>query len=377
MQVSRQILQAFDLCFDAVIGLTEWPAALQELGRSLGADSCVLMPCTQDFTSRHRLQIESTEHAGFTELWLARLEDPLDDPHSLRARRYAKASLPCIIDHHIISDQERAALPYFKEIARPGQRDWWALLRTQTDEREWGLNLYRGARGGPYGPEDALRIGDTAPLLRRLATTAERFTRAGWNSRLQNFDQLGLAAFLIDRRAKVQGMNRAAESLLGRGLELHRGLLCVTDPKAQTALAKFMRSITSRTDQPCQLMLSQEGDRCWLVDFVPLTERASEVFLGAKGLILVSELSGPRELRPGLLQEAFGCTPAEERLALALADCWRLGPAADRIGVGHETARSHLRAVFNKTGTRSQSQLTALLTRFAERTLSRSSPPNG
>lgn len=175
MQVSRQVLQAFDSCFDAVIGLTAWPVALQELGRYLGADSSVLIPCAQDFTKRFRLQIESTEHAGFSDLWVSRLHDPLDDPHSTRARRYAIASSPCVIEHQITSEQERATLPYFNEIARPGERDWWALLRTKTAGGAWGLNLYRGASGGAYGPEEGLRIGAAAPLLRRLAIRGIEF----------------------------------------------------------------------------------------------------------------------------------------------------------------------------------------------------------
>lgn len=377
MQVSPQVVHAFDLCLDAVIGLTDWPSALQHLGRSLGADSSVMMSSSQDFTTRHRLQIESTEHAGFSDLWLARLEDPLDDPHSTRGCRYPIASQPCIIEHNITSDQERAALPYFNEVARPGKRDWWALLRTETARGAWCLNLYRGARGGPYGPEDALRIAEAAPLLRRLTATAECFAQTGWNSRLHSFDQLRLAAFLIDRSAHVQGMNQAAESLLGQGLSMYRGRLCATERRAQTALARFLGLIAVGNVPPGHIMLPQEDDRCWLVEFVPVTERATEVFSGAKGLILVSDLSGRRALKPGLLQMAYGVTPAEERLALAFADCWHLCLAAERLGISHETARSHLRAVFEKTGTHSQAELTALLTRFAERTLSRSPPPNG
>ncbi len=172
-------------------------------------------------------------------------------------------------------------------------------------------------------------------------------------------------------------MNQAAEALLGQGLCMYRGRLCATERRAQTALARFLGLIAVGNVPSGHIMLPQEDDRCWLVEFVPVTERATEVFSGAKGLILVSDLSGRRALKPGLLQMAYGVTPAEERLALAFADCWHLCLAAERLGISHETARSHLRAVFEKTGTHSQAELTALLTRFAERTLSRSPPPNG
>ncbi|MGA0599903.1 alpha/beta fold hydrolase [Caulobacter sp. KR2-114] len=48
--------------------------------------------------------------------------------------------------------------------------------------------------------------------------------------------------------------------------------------------------------------------------------------------------------------DAFGLTPLEARLAEALLDSPNLVAAADRIGVGRETARDALRAAMRKTG---------------------------
>ena len=97
---------------------------------------------------------------------------------------------------------------------------------------------------------------------------------------------------------------------------------------------------------------------------------------GANGLIVVSDISDPRGIGPGALQQAFGLTRAEERFALALFDGNGIGPAASQLCIGYETARSHLRAIFDQTGTRSQAQLSALLTRVAERMLTSARPPN-
>jgi DNA-binding CsgD family transcriptional regulator len=74
------------------------------------------------------------------------------------------------------------------------------------------------------------------------------------------------------------------------------------------------------------------------------------------------------ERRPGphatLLAGAFGLTPAEARLAAIIAVGGNPGRAAEELKITKATARNHLKAIFAKTGTRRQSELVALLSRF-------------
>lgn len=377
MRVSPQVHEAFDRCFDAVIGLAGWGEALQELGGALGAESSVLIPGAQDFGARYRRQVESTEHAAFSAIWLAHIENPLSDPHSIRARRFPIARAPCVTDDQIITTEERARLPYFNEVARPGQREWWAMLRAKTDRQAWCLNLYRGARGGPYTPEEAARVSRAEPLLRRLTAMAERFAETGWNARLESFELLRLGGFLVDREARVLGMNAAGAALLGKAFGLVRKRLITRAPLAQAALARFLRTVADGIEPPAPVVLTGVEEVRWLIEFVPVSDRSAEIFSGAKGLIIVSEIAGRPASRNGLLRQAFSLTPAEERLALILADGRGLGAACMALGIGLETARSQLHAVFDKTGARSQAQLSVLLTRFTERLQVTPSPPNG
>jgi hypothetical protein len=115
-----QASRAFEQCFDAALGLQPWPTALQGLGEALGADSSVLLPSGQDFSTHHRVQIESSEHAGFTDLWLARIADPRADPHSDVRRYQYVPGISFIMEHEFTTEGERTYLPYFNEVARPG-----------------------------------------------------------------------------------------------------------------------------------------------------------------------------------------------------------------------------------------------------------------
>ena len=63
------------------------------------------------------------------------------------------------------------------------------------------------------------------------------------------------------------------------------------------------------------------------------------------------------------LKENFGLTPAQSRLVLRLVagDLLRLSAAA--LGIGYETARATLKAVFHKTGTCRQAELVIVIIR--------------
>ena len=61
------------------------------------------------------------------------------------------------------------------------------------------------------------------------------------------------------------------------------------------------------------------------------------------------------------LKTLFNMTEAEARLGVHLADGQSLRRAAEHLGITYGTARSRLTQLFEKTSTRSQSELTRLL----------------
>jgi DNA-binding CsgD family transcriptional regulator len=65
------------------------------------------------------------------------------------------------------------------------------------------------------------------------------------------------------------------------------------------------------------------------------------------------------------LSNLFGLTAAEARIASGLVGGKELREVADEHGIGFETARSQLKAVFAKTETHRQSDLIAQLSKIA------------
>jgi DNA-binding CsgD family transcriptional regulator len=88
-----------------------------------------------------------------------------------------------------------------------------------------------------------------------------------------------------------------------------------------------------------------------------------------QSMLVIMPLSGTAVAPSSLVQALFDVTPAEARVALALGEAASVDDAARRLGVSRETVRSHLRAIFSKTGVSRQSALV--------RSLAGLSPPGG
>jgi DNA-binding CsgD family transcriptional regulator len=64
------------------------------------------------------------------------------------------------------------------------------------------------------------------------------------------------------------------------------------------------------------------------------------------------------------LAELYGLTRAEERLLHFILDGLGLFEAAERLGVSRNTARTHMKRIYAKTGTHRQAELMRSLTHF-------------
>jgi DNA-binding CsgD family transcriptional regulator len=83
------------------------------------------------------------------------------------------------------------------------------------------------------------------------------------------------------------------------------------------------------------------------------------VFLSVETPEISQEPAVPSEV----IQKLFGLTPKEATLALRLAAGESLLEASERLGIKPNTARTHLRSIFTKTGVDRQAKLVRALLR--------------
>ena len=98
--------------------------------------------------------------------------------------------------------------------------------------------------------------------------------------------------------------------------------------------------------------------------FVRVSVPSGSPFARARLLILIRDLSARPLAKAEQLRRGFGLTPGEALLAAALSNGTSLQDTADELGIGNETARTHLKGVFAKTGVNRQTALIALIARL-------------
>jgi DNA-binding CsgD family transcriptional regulator len=187
---------------------------------------------------------------------------------------------------------------------------------------------------------------------------------------LQALEIVPTAVLLVDARLRVVLANASAR----RVLELRDGICC--DGGAlrgassdvtiafRARVAEAARDGTGRGAVPGASLLvpRPSGARPWVVTVTRLRER--DLGAGAEqplAAVLIADSEPASCLPPARLQELFGLTPSEARVALLLAEGKGLKHVASRLGVSLSTVKTHVQRALEKTGTRRQAELTRII----------------
>lgn len=127
---------------------------------------------------------------------------------------------------------------------------------------------------------------------------------------------------------------------------------------------------------PATIPVAADGDRPPLVlDVIRISHWSKGNLRQHLGLVVVTPVVQARCLASeSMLQDLFGMTPAEARVARGIADGESIATLAGTVKSSRETIRFHLKSVFAKTGTSRQSELVGLL---AGSLLRRAGNPSG
>ncbi|MDH3910250.1 MAG: helix-turn-helix transcriptional regulator [Rhodospirillales bacterium] len=186
-------------------------------------------------------------------------------------------------------------------------------------------------------------------------------------------DVLPLGVILVDRAGRVVFTNRCAADLLARGegiTQTREGRLTASRSKEIPGLKALIdRAVRTPTDGNVEpsgaLQLSRSSTTRPLSVIVSTLRHQQEPV--SKGRPAAIVLCGDPDRDPGaprdMLAKLYGLTPCEVTLALELLYGRTLEHAAARLSISMNTARTHLRHVFQKTGTNRQSDLLRLVFR--------------
>lgn len=200
------------------------------------------------------------------------------------------------------------------------------------------------------------------PHLARAGLLSARLGLERARTAVATLEAIGLPAAVTTVSGRVLVANRLLDQLQIL-LPAAHGRLALMDGPADEMLKEAFAGIAGGiTSSRSIAVAAGEGRPAAIVHVLPLRGAAHDVFSGASTLIVATALeaaAGVPDLT--LLHGLFDLSPAEARLALALASGRTLKEAATDCKIQLSTARSYLESIFRKTGTRQQSQLVALL----------------
>jgi integral membrane sensor domain MASE1/DNA-binding CsgD family transcriptional regulator len=175
------------------------------------------------------------------------------------------------------------------------------------------------------------------------------------------------SVYLTDRHGRILYMNLAAKRQVGssNAIRVVNNHLAPIDRTARLALARAVdEALRNEADLPTSgvTIALPSGDNAGLIaTVVPLArgEPQSGAFSGMVAIFVQDPIVMPSF--PGqAFAELYGLTRSELRVLIAMVPGLSVKEAAEVLGIGENTAKTHLQHIHSKTGTSKQTELMRL-----------------
>lgn len=282
---------------------------------------------------------------------------------SNRALAYAHPGF--ITDLDVYTSEELEREPIYRDFFRPRGIGWAVATLIQLPSRDiLSLNVERRLERGPVERSIVDQFDALRPHLARTAMISARLGFEQARARTDTLAALGLGAAAISRSGAIIVANDMFETYVPSLLRDRRDRVHAVDPQADSLLGAAIAHLGS--DRASSTPLSIPIAATWLtpaalLHLVAVRGASRDLFASASAVLVVmpAGLAGTPAAR--LLEGLFDLTPAQARVARAVAEGLTVEQVAERLGITRETTRGHLKNVFAKTGTSRQGALVALI----------------
>ncbi|MBR1267948.1 helix-turn-helix transcriptional regulator [Bradyrhizobium sp. AUGA SZCCT0222] len=348
---------------DAVIDPAMWPALMQDIcSASNSASACLL----QSDVRTPDVPMTESGREFFKSYFDNRFHE--NDIRAARAVPLLLAGRQIVSDQDIFSSEtEMLRDPLYAHANNFGLR-WFAAVGFFAGSALWGFSIQRTIGEGAFEESEKAAL---AALSQRLTETATLSTAVGRGVLSGITNALAFikrAAIALDRFGSVIDINPSAEAALGGDIRIIGQRLVISDRRAQATFNNFLDRLRTASDVDAlgvaPIVVRRAGKPPIVVRVLPVDGAARSPFLGARAILILSGFDEGEAEQLAMLRQAFHLTPSEARITLCLAGGKSLEEVAQEMAIAHETARSHLKAIFRKTETHRQGELIALVSRL-------------
>ena len=230
------------------------------------------------------------------------------------------------------------------------------------------MAVTRTENQGSFEDADVRLLTLLAPHVCRLAAISDALNLKTVKSEAleATLDALASGVYLTDRERRIVYLNRAAERQVktSNALRTVNNRLTAIDRVANVALANAVaEATTDETESPSggiTVALPGDDNTGLVATILPLNRGERRSLCGSFTATAAIFLQDPVVVPP-LPGEAFarlyGLTGSELRVLLAMAPGLSVKEAAEILGIGDTTAKTHLQNIYAKTGTSKQTEL--------------------
>jgi DNA-binding CsgD family transcriptional regulator len=282
-----------------------------------------------------------------------------------RTRRLlAKQHAGFLTDLDVYTAEEMAQNPMFRDFLIP--RGYGIGVATAIPVPS-GDTIIVHAEGeharGAASHETIARLDPLRPHFARAALLSARLELERAHAAAQALKVLGLPGAVLGRGGRILAANELLAAMIPDVVQDRPSRFALANATADGLLADAIaqaEAFVGAAVGSIPIPASEERPPM-IVHVLPIRGVAHDIFGSAIAMVVVTPVV-PREVpTANVIQGLFDLTPAEARLAEAIASGSQPREAATRLGIAEQTARTTLKQVFSKTGVGRQADLVALL----------------
>lgn len=364
MAIDERTLGVIEAFYDAAMDEARWVPALQTLVEFTGSQAAtfwVLSPQPKpELTTFRFLNLDPEHMKHYLEQMVAL--DPTNDyvvSHPDEA---------VVHDGLVISERDKDRHVYYDWHCRLSDFRYRMVGQANpAPSTQAGVALHRTRHVGRYEPDDIERF---AFVRRHMSRALQMGFRLGTLGAMQTctaelLDRSPAAILLLDEKKRIVFLNRGAQLVQKEadGVRFSaNGLTLAYRQDNDRLQALIAQAFTAPPAECAMRALRPSGKRPYAILVGPVSSKYDGLSAIRPAVCII--ITDPGRAEPFFkfrLQDVYGLTEAETRLAVLLANGEKLRTAAIHLGITYGSCRTRLADIFQKTETRTQPELVGVL----------------
>lgn len=354
MNVSLDML---DLIYEAAFVPEKWSQVLDGLARAVGGHGTALFN-----TSSRPPRVISSASLGdldqkmLNEGWITR---------NTRAAKLLTIQHDGFIDEaDYFSEDDYNTQPIFTEVLKPlgyGFGTSTVISAPSGDRMVFAVEKKKAT--GPVTRASIAHLDSLRPHLARAAMMSSRLAFERINAAIEALQMSGLPSAILGADGRALGANRLFEQMAPQVASAAFGQIRFSHTPANGMLSRILaENAALGSGASRSFPLPAEGERPPAVVHVVAVEGdARDIFHNAAVFLIVTPIDRSAVPSAETIQGLFDLTPAEAKVARALAAGQDVAAAAAGLSVSTETVRTHVKAILAKSGMSRQADFVAAI----------------